>query len=385
MNKIGVLAPQPVLPPEYQYYRDIITPVHNRLAQMSLDDIWKSLPPLETGPGGTRYAIFNPPGITDPEQLKSLHTILAPHTAQNGRGAQWGARIAYVIGAIKKHSNVDVRVLSLPSTTSRWARGEKNPTKSHVTNMNAFNVRELRQIAEGDNTPYALRHAAIVDKIGATSVGGFGMSMGGSILMSDVKYIADNGIAKVTDFTCIDPATLHGDTTKNKMKLNYIKNISNFHDAVRDSALPPYTVAQNSRYSSFIRQAFGSLGAERRDRKIPEIVAQREGMTHGNFQLQLHEFTKAYPDVAVGVGLGKDGGITELDDELSIGVNTKIYDDLPYGHAITNHLGLFSILTALTFQYGKDLRAVREDHHYIQPLRDELIQYRDTLGMIKED
>ncbi len=355
MNQLNPnLLPQPVLPDTYQYYRSWISPVHTLLAGVSLREIAESMPPLQRDENGTAYAVFEPPLNPDYDRT---HAIIAPFTFANNYGPNWAIRLRYLQGSIKQATGHDIAVVAFPNTTTRRARGAVRP---HQTHMHTFQADELSLIEAGDWRPYAERHAAIIEKLGIESVSGFGMSMGGSVLVRDARQIVKKGVAEVTDLTFIDPATLHGEADEKTMRNGFITTIQDFHQAVLDSEVPAYTMAQNARYSSFHRQIAGSVAGTLGDKKVPEAAAQRKGMTVGNFIDGLERFSAESPRTATSVVTGENSGISNIDDEQSAYLaalpNTELFRNLPYGHAITNHLGLVSIIGTLTYRRGLTLR-----------------------------
>lgn len=346
-----------VLPESLEAYRDWVGPTHERLAHASLSEVRNQLPALHRDETwGTGYVVFPPRDdngklVSDYEKS---HAVVIPYTYGNNNWPNWVFRTQFIQGAIHEATGQNVQVVGFPNSTYRHAGGHAL-LASQEPRMNDFNDGELTTVSLGRFTPYSRRHAQILDKeLGLKSVDMFGMSLGASIALADSTAISKAGVVELWSSTHIDPATLHVGTSEAKQAFGFVTTMNQFFKAVDESGVPAYTRAQEAGISHLGGQILGSIIGTLADLRIAENAATRSGMAKGSFAAALYNFLQnnAITPISVAVGNGtrvaSDQAALQLPLQMEPGNQLEV-SSWPYAHAVTNHLGIISIIAAKNY------------------------------------
>lgn len=350
-----------LLPESLEPFRDWVAPTHERLSVMSLSQVRDQLPIVQRDADtGTGYVVF-PPRDNDGKLMADYdrsHALVVDYTYGNNNWPNWVIRNQFLQGAIHEATGEDVQVVGFPNSTYRHAGGHAL-FASQEPRMNEFSETELATVSRGRFAPYALRHVRIIDKLlGLASVDMFGMSLGASIALADSTELSRSGVVELKTSTHIDPATLHEGISETQQAFGFVTTMKQFFAAVKDSGVPAFTQAQEVGLFHLPGQIAGSLIGTIADLQIAENTATRSGMSNGNFTQAVQNFLRinSVSPLSVAVGSGTRVGDEHVALRLPHLIERREQLEVtawPYAHALTNHLGITSIIAAKNYMRAR--------------------------------
>lgn len=328
MNRL----PLPVVPESLRPFADDnFFEVADKYAHLTIDKVVSTMPDTQTFGRYNNYPAMDVV-VMRPKDFEPKEAVFLPYPFGNGHAPHMHIRAAVMQEVLGN----DKQVVCFPNNTTRQK-------------YYSLTTEQADRIASGDATPIAAGMLAVARELGIEYVDIINYSQPNLISPALVKLAARDGRVQVDHVLFAEMANGVQRTEKQLERAVRGTGLFKLIRAVRDSAIPALTEAQNMRgIRDYGRLARGFLGAAK-GAKLYENAVLHQGMARDSFFGDLEEMRSVSPRTLVTLMRAEYSKIVPASDMFTSAA-TRLSDQFfvveGYGHeAADNVTGVHALLS----------------------------------------